>query len=63
VSPTWADPVYCLSVCLFGAAGEGVPAQVGEVQAAGLVMVQSAGDEKLEAIARSRGPSMVEKRS
>lgn len=39
LSPTWTDPVYCLS----GAAGEGVPAHVGQVQAAaGLVMVQAA---------------------
>lgn len=66
LSPTsWTDPVYCLS----GAAGEGVPAHVGQVQAAaGLVMVQAAGGEKLEATEVGRGSpstcmSMVDKRS
>lgn len=65
LSPTGTDPVYCLS----GAAGEGVPAHVGQVQAAaGLVMVQAAGGEKLEATEVGRGSpstcmSMVDKRS
>lgn len=60
LSPTWTDPVYCLS----GAAGEGVPAQVGQVQAGS----RAAGGEKLEATEVGRGSpstcmSVVDKRS